>query len=165
MSTEMLLDEGKPLAWAEPNSEQFVWRGILETGALREFLSDVVWGELDFLLVDLPPGADGVTDLLALVPGLSGAVVVTIPSEESYRSVARTMTSAQGNRIKLLGVVENMSGYACDDGGRIGPLFPGNAGERLAAEFNVPILGSLPFSHNDEAGASQLVARFLETFA
>jgi ATP-binding protein involved in chromosome partitioning len=144
-STDLLLEEGKPLAWREPESEQFVWRGALETGALREFLSDVVWGELDLLLVDLPPGGDRLADLAALVPGLSGAVAVTIPSEESRRSVQRSIHSALEAKIRLLGVIENMSGYSCAECGRVGPLFEGDAGTSLAREFAVPLLGRIPF--------------------
>ena len=146
MSTEFLLDEGTPLGWREPEHEAFVWRGTLEAGALREFLSDVVWGDLELLLVDLPPGADGVADLRVLVPALTGALVVTLPSEESERSVTRAMRAASDAGIRLLGVVENMSGYRCPDCGTIGPLFSGHAGERLAAAYGIPLIARVLFS-------------------
>lgn len=146
MSTDLLLAEGAPLRWREPDTERFVWRGTMETGALREFLGDVGWGKLDLLLVDLPPGADGATDLIGLVPELAGAVVVTIPSEEARRSVARTMRAAVEAGIQLLGVVENMAGYRCGDCGAVGPLFPGAAGEELAGEFSLPLLARIPFA-------------------
>lgn len=163
MSTDLLLDEDRPLTWREPDAEQFVWRGALETGALREFLSDVDWGALDYLLVDLPPGADGVSDLLTLVPDLAGAVVVTIPSEESFRSVRRTMTSAVERGITVLGVVENMSGYRCGGCGERRPLFAGDAGAQLAAAFGVPLLGSIPFSPEpNPEPISSLLAAFEE---
>ena len=145
VSTDLLLDEGQPLRWREPDGEQFVWRGLLEAGTLREFLSDVVWGQLDLLLVDLPPGADGVVDLIQLVPDLAGALIVTIPSEESRRSVARTMRSALDAGIPLLGVVENMSGYLCGECGTAGGLFAGTAGADLSEQFAVPLLGRVPF--------------------
>lgn len=145
ISTDLLLAEGQPLTWREHGSERFVWRGALEVGALREFLGDVLWGPLDILLVDLPPGADGVVDLHALVPNLAGALIVTIPTEEAERSVARTMRAARDDGIALLGIIENMSGYACPDCGALGPLFPGDAGQRLAEEFAVPLLGTVPF--------------------
>ena len=95
-STDLLLDEGRPLQWRSSAGDPSVWRGLLEVGALREFLSDVVWGELDLLLVDLPPGTDGVTDLYDLVPSLAGIIAVTIPSEEARRSVSRSLRAAQG---------------------------------------------------------------------
>jgi ATP-binding protein involved in chromosome partitioning len=144
-SMDLLLDDGAPLAWREPSSERFVWRGTLEAGALREFLSDVVWGELDVLLVDLPPGTDRLDDLTELVPALAGAIAVTIPSEESRRSVERAMRRASEAGVCLLGVIENMSGYACTCCGAIGALHEGNAGARLAEAFGVPLLHRLPF--------------------
>jgi ATP-binding protein involved in chromosome partitioning len=82
----------------------------------------------------------------ALVPNLAGAVVVTIPSEESRRSVERSMRGAIEAGIPLLGVVENMSGYACSQCDHVGRLFPGAAGEDLAREFNVPLLARIPFA-------------------
>ena len=146
VSTDLLLEESQPLRWREPATERFVWRGVLETGALREFLSDVVWGTLDLLLVDLPPGADGGVDLKQMVPNLAGALVVTIPSEESRRSVARTMCSASEAGIPLLGIVENMSSYRCDECGALRALFDGTAGADLSAEFGVPLVARVPFT-------------------
>jgi ATP-binding protein involved in chromosome partitioning len=145
MSADFLLDDGKPLAWREPPAEGFVWRGAMEVGALRTFLGDVDWGVLDLLLVDLPPGADGMSDIASLVPALAGAIAVTIPSDESRRSVARTMRALVDGRQTVLGVVENMAGYACGACGQVGPLFAGSAGDDLSAEFGVPLLGRIPF--------------------
>ena len=145
MSTEFLLEAGRPLAWREPDAEQFVWRGALETAVLREFLSDVQWGDLELLLVDLPPGADGVADLRTLVPQLTGAFAVTIPTEEARRSVARALRAAADAGVRLLGVIENMAGYRCRNCGHTGPLFPGSAGAELAAEFGIPLVARIPF--------------------
>jgi len=145
MSSDLLIEEDAPLSWTGPAGDRFTWRGLLETGALREFLADVVWGPLDLLLVDLPPDADRLEDLAALVPSLTGAVLVTIPSEASRRSVARAMRHAQRAGINLLGVVENMSGYACGTCGANGPLFPGDAGARLADAGGIPLLGRIPW--------------------
>ncbi len=147
MSTEFLLESGRPLVWREPDAEQFVWRGALETAVLREFLGDVAWGDLELLLVDLPPGADGVADLRALVPPpqLTGALAVTIPTEEARRSVARALQAARDAGTRLLGVIENMAGYRCGDCGRTGALFPGSAGAELAAAFGIPLVARIPF--------------------
>ena len=167
VSTDLLLEESQPLRWREPPSERFVWRGVLESGALREFLSDVVWGPLDLLLVDLPPGADGSVDLKELVPNVAGAVVVTIPSEEARRSVARTMRSALEAGVPLLGIVENMSGYQCGECGAVRPLFNGTAGADLSAEFGVPLLARVPFTPTipdgppSDGAAADLVEAFL----
>lgn len=144
-STDLLLADGQPLRWREPEGDRFVWRGALETGTLREFLSDVAWGTLDLLLVDLPPGTAHLSDLGTFVPDLAGAVAVTIPSEESRRSVARAMQAARDVPIRLLGVMENMSGYACPGCGETRRLFPGDAGTALARAFGVPLLGTVPF--------------------
>lgn len=168
ISTHLLLGEGQPLAWREPDSEGFVWRGSLEMNTLREFLGDVIWGNLDVLLVDLPPGSDGVGDLQALVPNLRGVVAVTIPSEESRNSVLRAGSAAQAGGISLLGVIENMSGYQCPDCRTIHPLFVGHAGEDLARELNAPLLGVIPMTPGgpvfDDANQAHidLVDRVLE---
>ncbi len=144
-STDLLLDEGAPLRWRGDGLEPFVWRGALEAGALREFLADVAWGPLDLLLVDLPPGTDRLQDLADLVPGLAGVLAVTLPSEESRRAVARAMRAAAGAGLRLVGVVENMSGYVCSGCATPRPLFAGDAGAELAAEFGVPLVARLPF--------------------
>ncbi|MEO6445145.1 MAG: Mrp/NBP35 family ATP-binding protein [Gemmatimonadaceae bacterium] len=145
MSSAFLLEDGQPLTWREHPGERFVWRGVLEAGALREFLGDVEWGALDLLLVDLPPGADRLSDLAELYPLLAGAIAVTIPSAESHASVRRAMLAAQRAGVPLLGVIENMSGYACDGCATTRPLFAGNAGVELAEEFAVPLLARIPF--------------------
>lgn len=145
MSSGLLLDDGQPLRWRGPNSEQFVWRGTLEIGTLREFLGDVKWGSLEALLIDLPPGSGSIADLANLVPHLTGALAVTIPSVESEHSVERTVRVAVEQGIRLLGIVENMSSYLCSSCGEMGPLFDGSAGRRLADKFGVPLLARLPF--------------------
>jgi ATP-binding protein involved in chromosome partitioning len=165
-STDLLLDDGHPLSWRGPDSERFVWRSTLEAGALREFLADVAWGALDVLLVDLPPGADRLADLAALAP-LAGAVAVTLPSEESRRAVARAIRAARADGVALLGVVENMSGYACRGCDAVQPLFPGDAGAALAREFDAPLLGRIPFVPGDAPPPvpSTLTGRVLEVLA
>jgi len=145
MSSDLLLPDAAPLRWKEPSHERFVWRGTLEAGMLREFLSDVRWGELDVLLVDLPPGTDRLDTLVEFVPRIAGAVVVTLPSEASYRSVRRAVEVARAASVRILGVVENMSGYRCEGCATEGPLFTGDAGVRLAAEADAPLLARVPF--------------------
>lgn len=145
MSMELLLEDDAPLAWREPGSESFVWRGAQERGALREFIADVAWGELDLLFVDLPPGSQRLIDLHELLPRLDGVVVITIPSAASEAAVARSMTMARMREIAILGVVENMAGYACPGCEANRPLFSGAAGERLARAHDVPLLARVPF--------------------
>jgi len=158
-STDLLLNDQQPLTWREiepggrvpsaecrvPSSENFLFRGPRESNVLRESLADVAWGDLDFLLVDLPPGTDRLEDLASLAPSLSGVLVVTLPTDESRRSVARAMHAAAASGVRLLGIVENMSGYACPTCGTTGPLFQGDAGAILASEFAVPLIAKIPF--------------------
>ncbi len=172
ISSDLLLDEGQPLEWREPGGDHFLWRGPLEAGVVREFLADVVWSDLELLLIDLPPGTDGLADLRSLAPGqLSGAVAVTIPSEEATRSVRRAIRSAADSGIRMLGIVENMSGYRCAECGDIQALFRGGGGEQLAGEFGVPLLGRLPFEsatlpHETDRAADDLILdRLLEVLA
>jgi ATP-binding protein involved in chromosome partitioning len=145
MSMDLLLEDGAPLAWREPGSESFVWRGAQERGALREFLADVEWGELDLLLIDLPPGTQRLIDLHELLPKLDGLLVLTIPSGASEAAVTRSMRLARERGVPILGVVENMSGYACPGCAETRPLFPGDAGARLAEVHDTPLLGHVPF--------------------
>jgi len=103
-------------------------------------------------MVDLPPGADRLDDLAALVPDMRGALAVTIPSDESRRSVERSIRAAQSAGIRLLGIVENMSGYQCEHCGQVGPLFTGTAADQLAATFDLPVLGKIPFRAAEGGG-------------
>ena len=145
ISTDLLLDDGRPLTWRSGAAESHVWRGTAEAGVLREFLADVAWGQLDLLLVDMPPDAARLTDLATLIRDKLAIIAVTIPSDESARSVQRALLTARDAGVKVLGVVENMSGYACGSCSSVGPLFSGDAGARLAAAFDVPLLARLPF--------------------
>lgn len=145
ISTGLLLEEDAPLAWREPDSESFVWRGAQEHGVLREFLGDVAWGRLEWLVVDLPPGSDRLEQLLELVPDLHGAVAVTLPTGASRSSVERSLRLVRAEDVRVAGVVENMSSYACPGCGTREELFPGQAGRELAERFDLPLLGSVPF--------------------
>ena len=146
ISSDLLLDEGRALRWTSDAGEEHVWRGAAESGVLREFLGDVAWGTLDVLLVDMPPDASRLVDLATLVPHLSGALAVTIPTAESERSVARALDAAREAHVPVLGIVENMSGYCCQTCGDLGPLFEGRAGARLSTRYEVPMLARVPFT-------------------
>ena len=162
MSMELLLEDGAPLAFKQPASESFVWRGAQERSALREFLADVRWGNLDLLLVDLPPGTQRLIDLDELLPRLDGLIVVTIPAAASEAAVGRSMKLAVQRDIRILGVVENMAGYACKECNEIRPLFPGDAGQQLARVHDTALLGRIPFDavaadHADMGALDQLM--------
>jgi len=146
VSAELLLGEDRPLRWREPaRSEGFVWRGAQEQGMLREFLADVAWGRLQWLVVDLPPGAERLEQLADLVPDRLAVLAVTLPSGASRSSVVRSLHVAREREVPVLGLVENMSGYACPGCGERSPLFPGDAGREIAEETGIRLLGRVPF--------------------
>lgn len=161
VSTDLLLEEDDPLRWRGPESESFVWRGAQEVGVLREFLSDVVWGSLDALVVDLPPGSDRFRQLSELVPHRLHVLAVTLSSGASRSSVARSLRLADEAGVGVVGLVENMAGYVCAGCGETGPLFPGRAGEELAADLDVPLLGRVPFDPRAAALADEGTVREL----
>jgi ATP-binding protein involved in chromosome partitioning len=135
LSMAHLVQDGQPLAFKGPEAESFIWRGTLEAGALRELLGDVVWGTLDVLLLDLPPGMQRFLELCDILPEPPAVLTVTIPTAESGDAVRRAMRAAHDRGAELLGVVENMSG----------PPFSGTAGTDLAREFSVPLLAQIPW--------------------
>ncbi len=145
MSMELLIREDRSVEWEEPDSASFVWRGAQERAAVREFLSDVEWGKLDYLIIDTPPGEQRLVDIAELISTISGCVAVTLPSLAAGAAVERALRTACRREIRILGVVENMHGYVCADCGGVGALFAGEAGSRLAELFGVPLLGTIPF--------------------
>ena len=157
LSMDLLLPgDDTPVVWDAPTQvEAHTWRGTMEGTALREFLADTAWGALDVLLIDLPPGADRLPTLLDLLPGLTGAVVVTIPSGVSHLVVRRAMTLARERGARLLGLIENMAGYVCPTCGTVGPLFDGPGGEVTAAQHGLPFLGRVPFDPRLAAAADR----------
>ncbi len=108
-------DDASPVRWKGPMDVSPVWLGLMEMNVIREFLADVVWGELDYLLADLPPGAaaDKPPVIAGFIPDLAGAIVVTTPSEVASDVVQKSVTYARDMGIKVLGIVENMSEYRC----------------------------------------------------
>ncbi len=157
LSMDLLLPSDEtPVVWAAPTQEEaHTWRGTMEANALREFLADTEWGELDLLLLDLPPGADRLPTVAGLLPDLTGAVVVTIPSEVSHLVVKKSITLAREAHARLLGLVENMASYVCLECGAMGALYAGPGGERTAAELGIPFLGRVPFDPRLAIGADR----------
>ena len=122
-----------------------IWRGPLKMTAIRQFLTDVVWGELDILLIDLPPGTgDEPLSIAQLLPEMDGVVIVTMPSELSRSVVQKAITFAQRLNMPIAGIVENMSGFVCPHCGNKVDIFQSGGGEKMAQETNVQFLGSIP---------------------
>jgi len=122
-----------------------IWRGPLKMTAIRQFLSDIVWGELYLLLIDLPPGTgDEPLSVAQLLPEMDGVVIVTIPSEVSQIVVKKAVTFAKRLGMPVIGVVENMSGFVCPNCGVKVDIFRSGGGKKIAEELEVPFLGSTP---------------------
>ena len=148
MSMDLFLkDDETPVLWeAQTQKDAFTWRGTMEVTALREFLSDTEWGTLDYLLIDLPPGTDRLPNLVDLLPNLGGTVVVTIPSGVSQLVVKKSLTMAKKQlNAPVIGVVENMAAYVCADCGKTEDLFPSGHTEEMVRQFDVSLLGKIPF--------------------
>lgn len=122
-----------------------IWRGPLKMKAISQFLSEIVWGELDFLFIDLPPGTgDEPLSVMQLIPEMDGVVIVTIPSEVSQIVVKKAVTFARMLKIPVIGVIENMSGFVCPKCGEVTHIFRSGGGQRIADELGVPFLGRIP---------------------
>src|SRR5881397_286098 len=134
MSMGFFLDEQSPV----------IWRGPIVMGIVRQFLRDVEWGELDLLVVDLPPGTgDAPLTLVQQVP-VAGAVIVTTPQDVALLDAGRGMAMFAQVNTPVLGVVENMSGYLCPRCGTEDPIFGRGGADALAARFGVPVLARIP---------------------
>jgi len=121
-----------------------VWRGPMVHTAIQQFFRDVLWGELDYLLVDLPPGTgDAQLTISQLVP-LTGAITVTTPQEVALHDVRKGLMMFQKVNVPLLGIIENMSYFVCGHCGTRSEIFSHGGGERAAEKFGIPFLGRIP---------------------
>lgn len=148
MSIDLFLaEENTPVIWnAFTQKDAFTWRGIAEAGALRELLTDTEWGELDFLLIDLPPGTDKLPNIVDLLPHLTGTIIVTIPSGVSQFVVGKSIKMAtEILKTPVIGLIENMSTYICSHCGEEESLYPTGQVEEMAQNNNIPFLGKIPF--------------------
>ena len=121
-----------------------IWRGPLKMKIIQQFLSDVVWGDLDWLVIDSPPGTgDEPLSVAQLIPA-TGAVIVTTPQEVSLLDSGKAVNFARRLGLKIYGIIENMSGLSCPHCGKQINLFKEGGGERAAKELGVPFLGRIP---------------------
>jgi len=122
-----------------------IWRGPLKMKAISQFLSDIAWGELDFLFIDLPPGTgDEPLSIMQLIPEMDGVVIVTIPSEVSQIVVKKAVTFSRKLNIPVIGIIENMSGFVCPKCGAEIEIFKVGGGKKIAEDLKVPFLGKVP---------------------
>ena len=121
-----------------------VWRGPMVSGALQQMLNQTLWDDLDYLVVDMPPGTGDIQLTLSQRVPVSGAVIVTTPQDIALLDAVKGIEMFRKVHVPVLGIVENMAWHACSACGHREPLFGEGGGERLASEYGVPLLGSLP---------------------
>ena len=122
-----------------------IWRGPLKMITIKQFLSDVNWGELDYLIIDSPPGTgDEPLSVCQLIPDIDGAIIVTTPQDVAILDSRKTVLFAQTLKVKVIGIIENMSGFICPHCRERTDLFKSGGGEKSAKELKVPFLGKIP---------------------
>lgn len=134
MSIGFLVDADSPM----------VWRGPMVTSALEQLLRDTLWGELDYLVVDMPPGTGDIQLTLAQKVPVTGSVIVTTPQDIALLDARKGIRMFEKVGVPILGIVENMSMHICSNCGHAEPIFGAGGGETLGADFKVPLLGQLP---------------------
>jgi ATP-binding protein involved in chromosome partitioning len=133
----------------ENSDSPLIWRGPLKAIAIKQFLGEVQWGNLDYLIVDSPPGTgDEPLSICQLIPELEGGVIVTTPQEVALLDSRKCVNFLKNLKIPILGIIENMSGLKCPHCGKNIDLFKSGGGEKAAKEFNLPFLGKIPIDIN-----------------
>lgn len=132
------------MAYLVPEEAPLVWRGPMVHQYLQAFFRDVLWGELDYLLLDLPPGTGDVQLSISQMVPLAGAITVTTPQEVALYDVRKGMAMFQKVNVPLLGIVENMSSFVCGHCGERTDIFSHGGGERAAEKLSIPFLGRIP---------------------
>jgi Mrp family chromosome partitioning ATPase len=123
-----------------------IWRGPLKAGVIKQFLADFEWGELDYLVVDSPPGTgDEPLSVCQLIPKITGSVIVTTPQDVAVLDSRKAVLFSKELNIPVIGIIENMSGLVCPHCGKEIDVFKKNGGLKASRELNVPFLGSVPF--------------------
>src|SRR5919202_17241 len=143
------------MAVLKPGDEPMIVRGPILHGLVRQFLQDVEWGELDYLIVDMPPGTGDVQLSLAQLVPVQGAVLVTTPQEVALADVRRALRMFETVAVPVLGVVENMSYFVAPDTGRRYDIFGEGGGQRLAEAYGVPFLGAVPLGLDVREGGDR----------
>ncbi len=127
-----------------PENQPVVWRGPMVHGALTQFLTQVNWGDLDYLLIDMPPGTGDAQISISQSAPLSGAIIVTTPQEVSLLDARKGLRMFQNVKVPILGVIENMAGFICGHCDEVTPIFRQGGGAKIAEEMSVSLLGSIP---------------------
>jgi ATP-binding protein involved in chromosome partitioning len=145
VSMDLLVAGDAPVRWRGPEEHRFVWQSVIETGALREFLSDVAWGDLDVLLLDLPPGTEKLSRLIDLIGTPDTVLLVTTPSEAARHVVAKSARLLRDVGVDRVGLVANMASWSCPHCGVVEPLFSADGARRLAHDSGLELWAEIPF--------------------
>ena len=146
MTMDMLVKTADtPVMWTEEADATAVWVSTMESTAIRELLADTNWGELDYLLIDMPPGSDRIDNIRSLIPELAGAVEITIPSPLSQHIVTKSITKNNKMKVPIIGLIENMATYVCPHCDKEGKLFDGEDVHKLSERRDIPYIGKIPF--------------------
>ena len=122
-----------------------IWRGPLKMSALKQFIEEVNWGDLDYLIIDLPPGTgDEPLSIAQLIPDSDGAVVVTTPQDVALVSVRKSINFVKKMNMPVIGIIENMSGFKCPHCSKTIDIFKTGGGKKASIDFNIPLLGEIP---------------------
>lgn len=133
----------------ETSDAPLIWRGPLKMMALKQFLGEVQWGNLDYLIIDSPPGTgDEPLSICQLIPELEGGIIVTTPQSVALLDSRKCVNFLKNLKIPILGIIENMSGLKCPHCGKNIDLFKSGGGKEAAQEFNLPFLGKIPIDLN-----------------
>jgi ATP-binding protein involved in chromosome partitioning len=143
------------MALLQPGDKPMIVRGPILHGLVKQFLSDVKWGELDYLIVDMPPGTGDVQLSLAQLVPVQGAVLVTTPQDVAIADVRRALRMFETVAIPVLGIIENMSYFVAPDTGNRYNIFGEGGGERLAEMYHVPFLGKVPLGMDVRIGGDR----------
>jgi len=126
-----------------------IWRGPLKMGAIKQFIGDCNWGELDYLIIDLPPGTgDEPLSIAQIIPKSDGAIIVTTPQDVALVSVRKSINFVKKMNMPVVGIVENMSGFKCPHCGKSLDIFKTGGGLKASKDFDVPLLGKVPLDIN-----------------
>ena len=145
----------------QDSDQAIVWRGPLKAGIIKQFLSDVKWGVLDYLIVDSPPGTgDEPLSVIQYIEKPDGAVIVTTPQDVALADVRKSVTFCVQLSLPVIGVIENMSRFVCPHCGNVTEIFKSGGGESMADDMGVPFLGSIPIEtqvvHSGDSGFPHL---------
>jgi len=131
------------------NDAPVIWRGPMKMGAIKQFIGDVNWGDLDYLIIDLPPGTgDEPLSIAQLIPHSDGAIIVTTPQDLALVSVRKSINFVKKMNMPVIGIVENMSGFTCPHCQNEIDIFKTGGGRKASIDFQVPFLGKIPLDPN-----------------